>query len=129
MSNPPPLNYATPPGGPNLRDIATKQKGIILCILAEIVIFVLQFFIPLGLRPILGLVYLCAAIAATVFIFMLATTIYSTGVGVVLGILTLIPLIGLIVLLIVNGKATNILKEHGIHVGLLGANLKSVPPN
>ena len=33
------------------------------------------------------------------------------------------PYIGLIVLLVVNGKATGILKQNGIKVGLLGANL------
>jgi hypothetical protein len=44
----------------------------------------------------------------------------------VLGILTLIPLVGLIVLLIVNGKATNLLREDGIHVGLLGARMSDL---
>jgi hypothetical protein len=41
----------------------------------------------------------------------------------VLGVLALIPLVGLIVLLIVNGKATKILREHGVRVGLMGAKL------
>jgi len=45
---------------------------------------------------------------------------------VLLGILTLIPCIGLIVLLVVNGKATGILKQNGIKVGLLGANLSQI---
>ena len=52
---------------------------------------------------------------------MLALAIYGTALGIILGILTLIPLVGLIILLIVNGKATNLLREDGIHVGLLGA--------
>ena len=34
--------------------------------------------------------------------------VYSTGLGIVLGLLTLIPCVGLIVLLIVNGKATSV---------------------
>lgn len=56
-----------------------------------------------------------------VFILMLATRLYGTGTGVVLGVLTLVPLVGLIILLVVNAKATGILKKHGIKVGLLGA--------
>jgi hypothetical protein len=44
-------------------------------------------------------------------------------VGVLLGILTLIPLIGLIVLLVINGKATKVLRANGHRVGLLGASL------
>jgi hypothetical protein len=59
-------------------------------------------------------------------VFLLAIKVYSTGVGVLLGILTLVPCIGLIVLLIVNGKATGILKQNGIKVGLLGANLSQI---
>jgi hypothetical protein len=73
--------------------------------------------------PLLGVI-----VTAAVFVFMLAMAVYSTGPGVVLGILTLIPLIGLIPLLIVNGKATNILRAHKIKVGLMGANPNDVPP-
>jgi len=40
---------------------------------------------------------------------------------IVLGVLSLVPLIGLLVLLVVNGKATNILRQNDIKVGLLGA--------
>jgi hypothetical protein len=46
--------------------------------------------------------------------------------GVVLGILTLIPCIGLIALLIINGKATAVLKNHGIKVGFFGARASDV---
>src|SRR5581483_2055942 len=47
----------------------------------------------------------------------------NSGVGVLLGILALIPLINVIVLLVVNGAATRVLREHGIKVGLLGASV------
>ena len=40
--------------------------------------------------------------------------------------LALIPLIGLISLRVVNGKATRILRVNGIKVGLLGANPKGI---
>ena len=69
---------------------------------------------------------LVVGIVGTVFVFRLAIRVYSTGVGILLGVLTLIPCISLIVLLVVNGKATAILKQNGIKVGLLGANLSEV---
>jgi ABC-type enterochelin transport system permease subunit len=65
-------------------------------------------------------------LAGTVFVFLLAIKVYSTVVGVLLGFLALIPFIGLLVLLIVNGKATRTLKQKGIAVGLLGADLSQI---
>ena len=74
-----------------------------------------------------GLAVLAAAITGAVFVFMLALAVYNNATGIVLGLLTLIPLIGLIVLLIVNGKATAILRAHGIRVGLMGAKTSQIP--
>ncbi len=110
----------------DLRAVATFQKGIIVCILVYLVAVGAQFGIPPQLRPILGLGLLVLGVVSTVFVFRLAMRIYSTGVGVLLGILTLVPCVGLIVLLIVNSKATGVLKENGIKVGLLGANLSDI---
>ena len=56
-----------------------------------------------------------------VFVFLLSTRVYGSGSGIALGILTLCPCVGLISLLVVNGRASGVLKEHGIRVGLLGA--------
>jgi hypothetical protein len=38
-----------------------------------------------------------------------------------------IPLVNLIVLLTINGKATKVLRENGINVGLLGASTSEIP--
>jgi hypothetical protein len=107
----------------DLYSVAIYQKVILLCILCYLVAVVAQFALPPHLRLFLGLGFIGVAIAATVFVFMLAIKLYGVGGGVVLGILTLIPLIGLIVLLVVNGKATAVLQKRGYRVGLLGANL------
>lgn len=112
-----------------LRQVARAQKGIIFCILGQFALIPLNIALQ-SMQPdsalvpalVLGLVYLAVAITATVFMFMLALKVFSTGVGVVLGILTLIPCIGLIVLLVINQKATSILTNAGVRVGLLGAN-------
>jgi len=110
----------------DLRSVAVYQKGILVCILIYLIAVIVQFALPVELQLFIALGVLALGITATVFVFLLATKVYSMGIGVLLGILTLIPCIGLIVLLIVNGKATGILKQNGIKVGLLGADLSQI---
>ncbi len=110
----------------DLKSVAKFQKGILLCILAEMLFFGLQMGAPQQLRPVISLGFLAASLVATVFVFLLAMKVYSTGMGVFLGILSLIPCVGLLILLIVNGRATSVLKENGISVGLLGAKLSDL---
>ena len=110
----------------DLRSVAKYQKGILVCILIQLIAVICQFGVPVELRPIIGLCVLVVGLVGTVFVFLLATKVYSTGAGVLLAILTCIPCIGLIVLLVVNGKATGILKQNGVKVGLLGANLSQI---
>ena len=135
-SNPPlplpvPLGYALPPSraGPDIRKIAGMQRAVIYCILAEILIVIFRVAMNgnLTARVLIGLVYFAVGILAAVCIFGLAISLYNTALGIVLGVLTLIPGIGLVVLLIVNGKATTILRQHGLKVGLMGAKLP--PPS
>ncbi len=105
----------------DLMTIANHQKFILLCILVYMIAVVGQFLLPPDLRPLLGLSMLVVVLVSVVFVFMLAIKLSGTAVGVVQGILTFIPLIGLLVLLMVNGKATRVLRAHGVEVGLLGA--------
>jgi len=107
----------------NLYTIAVYQKVILVCILCYLGAVVFQFFIPPALRLVLGLMAVLVILTAAVFVFLLATQVYSVGLGILLGILTLVPFVGFIMLLIINGKATAVLKEHGYAVGLLGASL------
>ena len=111
----------------DLREIASRQRAIMICILIYLIAIVGQFALPPMLRIVVGLGMFAVSVVAAVFIFMLAIKLYNTGLGIVLGILTLVPIVGLIVLLIVNGKATRVLKSKGIHVGLLGANPTEIP--
>jgi len=120
-----PLDYASSDAG--LREIAGRQRAIILCILGQIFLYVIlvsmQNRAPLMLALAVLLLFLAVTLTGTVFTCLLSIKLYGTAVGVVLGILTLVPCVGLIVLLIVNGKATAILKKNGIAVGLLGAKM------
>ena len=121
MSQTPSETVSRKYGPDDLKGIASHQKVVILCILIYLIAVAAQFLLPPDLRPILGLGVLAVGIVSAVFVFRLAIRLYGTGVGVMWGVLTLIPLIGLVSLLIVNGKATRILKENGVDVGFLGA--------
>ncbi len=110
----------------DLRKVAKYQKGVITCILIQLLAIGAQFALPPELQIFLALGLLIVGITSTVFIFLLAVNVYTTGVGVLLGILALIPCIGLLVLLTVNGKATTVLRKNGIKVGLMGANLSQI---
>ncbi len=67
-------------------------------------------------------------VVAIVFVFKLAMTVFGTGLGITLGILAIIPYVSLVILLIVNHRATRTLQGNGIHVGLLGANMRDLLP-
>jgi hypothetical protein len=125
--SPPPLNYAVPQPRADLRNAALQQRALNLCILAYIIVGILSFA---GILPplLVGLLALGIIVTGAVFTFMLALSVYGTAAGIILGLLTLIPLLGLIPLLIVNGKATSLLRANGYTVGLLGANPNQVPP-
>jgi hypothetical protein len=127
------LNYATPvPPQIPIRQIAQQQRGIIYCILAEIIVVVLLVTVgrtaPL-LALALDLAYVAVMVTGAVFLFMLSISLYNTAAGIILGILSLIPLLGLLILLMVNNKATTTLREHGVRVGLMGANSATLPPD
>ena len=121
------LNYAPPPVGVDLRTIAVRQRAIMYCILGYIAMVVAQFVVPPQLQIVPALFAIAMSLTAAVFVFMLALSLYNTAVGIILGILTLIPLIGMFVLLVINGKATTVLRRHGIKVGLMGANARQIP--
>jgi hypothetical protein len=107
----------------DLRSVAKYQKGILVCILLYLIAVIFQFALPPEAMLVLIVGAVLVLVAGTSFVFLLAMKVYGTGVGILLGLLTLIPLVGLIVLLRVNAKATSVLQQNGIKVGLLGADL------
>lgn len=118
----------------DLRKVAQYQKGIIYCILANLILFVVNIAAgqagDQGTVMFLGLaiigVYLIVAIAQLAFIVLLATQVYNLGLGILFGVLSFVPCLGLILLLVVNQKATGVLQQNGIKVGLMGANMSQV---
>lgn len=110
----------------DLKSVARYQKGVIVCILIYLLAMFSQFVIPPELRMFVGIGVMFVGLTGAVFAFLLAIKTHGTGQGILLGILCLVPCVGLLVLLIINSKATSVLKQNGIKVGLLGADLKSI---
>ena len=118
---------------PEIRKIAVRQKVLLFCILIYIVCSLSLFLIPAvagdganEAAMLVSLAMLVNGVVGAVFVFLLATGVFGTAIGILLGLLALIPLVGLLVLLLVNGRATRMLRDNGISVGLLGA--KHIPP-
>jgi hypothetical protein len=112
----------------DFRRVAKFQKGFFVCVLIQLIAIIGQYALPMEIRPLLALGLLVAGIGIvrTAFVFLLTIQVYGTGVGVLLGILALVPFVNMVVLLIVNGKAASILGKNGIKFGLLGPNLSQI---
>lgn len=118
-----------------LRRTARYQRWVLLALLANILTVVVVLAgvfelakIPSAVIRILGIVRLPICIFMTLAIVLLAKQFWSFVVVVICGLLMWVPVPGvsLVMLLIVNAKATKFLREYGIKVGLLGANYKSI---
>jgi len=110
----------------DLLKVAKYQKGILVCILVYILAVAGQFALPPQIRPLVGLGVLVVGLIAAIFTILLAMKTNGTGLGIILGVLCLVPILGLLILLLVNQKATTVLQLNGIKVGLLGADLSSL---
>jgi hypothetical protein len=110
----------------DLLKVAKYQKGILVCILVYILAVAGQFALPPQIRPLVGLGVLVVGLIAAIFTILLAMKTHGTGLGIILGVLCLVPILGLLILLLVNQKATTVLQLNGIKVGLLGADLSSL---
>ena len=115
-----------------LKRIAKNQRNLCLCILLLIVGLVAHIILyqkgwtvgGIGDPSIATYISLLVNIYAAILVILLAANVYnSTIVGIILGLLCLIPCAGLLVLLAINQQATRLLKQNGIKVGLIGANL------
>lgn len=130
MSTPPVLGYAQPVRN-DVADVARLQRLSLICLLVRVVLLVaglvLPLLMPLPLRGLLSLVGLAVWVLGAVFLFRLAVRVYPKGQGIVLGILSLVPFLGMIPMLIVIRKASFILRVNGVRVGLLGASMRDVP--
>ena len=99
-----------------------------LCILGQVGVAVLNGIATAGKIPALSIVDLVLGLGVLVFMIISVTRLAKAlGLSPVLyAILMFIPCVSLLVLLSINGKATANLKQAGIKVGLLGADINSI---
>lgn len=103
-----------------ISDIAKNQRGIIFAILINILCTVVMF---LGLIPqeAVAVINLAIVICIAVFLVKLRSAMKKNVVLTVLSVICLlIPLLSLLILLVNNSYANNILKNAGLKVGLMG---------
>lgn len=112
------MDSETPGSDSAIEDVAAGQKMIIWSIVLNIV----SVMVSTGFADLWVVVALAAIALGITGLLRLAKGLgYSTATKVILVILAAIPLVSLIMLLIVNGRATKALKAAGYRVGLLGA--------
>ena len=106
---------------PNLTKIVEKQKLVIWTMLFGLIVEI-PLFVFLVIVPVLGFPLLLVYLGfRTVVAIQLGLACFKEPViAVFLGLLTLIPFFGLLVLLIINGQATATLQRFGVTVGLMG---------
>ena len=125
---PPPIPQmtkpATSPAGYALKTIAVKQKMVFYLILSMILgSFLLaadDFLAAFG-----AFVMLVLSITAVVFVYQLATAL-RLGFAGLWAFASVLPCAGLLVMFVVTNKATKVLKENGITIGLMGVSSKQI---
>ena len=97
----------------DLRAIALRQRAVICCILAFIVVALSGLAIPEGGHAtviVQGVLLLAFMVAGVIFALMLSVAVYrNPATGVIGGILMFFPLFGLLVLVVINIDAVKIL--------------------
>ena len=132
---PPPSQYPSNYPRPDLsndrqilREIATSQRQVIYCVLAQIVLVVLNMVLRSAPNIIVAIVFLVLGVALLVYtISSVARLAKSLGESAVLYIILMfIPCVSLIMLLMLSGKANTRLSAAGVKVGMLGADPNSI---
>ena len=109
-----------------LREIALYQKALIAFIIVYLCLIGSQYLLREEDRIYLLISVVPILLSAALLVFLLLTKVANSGLGVALAVLTLVPCVGLIVLVVANIKATSALNENGIRVGFFGASLSDI---
>jgi hypothetical protein len=119
-------------GAPNreeLRLVAKYQRWVmssLVTMVASNMAYIAATVAAPHLRGIMLIQMLVAVGCSIVSVALLASRIMNRAVGVLCGVLMLVPCVSLITLLIVNHKATLYLQSWGVKVGFLGANPNAI---
>ena len=119
--------------GPNIRKVGLAQRLLIWVMLASIVVMLASM---VGAALVVGSLDAHLVVPAMIMtipfqlycVYKLAKALdMATGIAVLWLVSMLIPLVSLVCLLVLNGKATRTLKSAGIRVGLMGASVAELP--
>ena len=107
---------------PDADKIAGSQRNLLVAYATYIVLALLQARLEgSNYELVVGILLILSVLAVVITCALLAFRIFGKPVATLLTALSIIPLVNLIVLLIVNGKATKTLRENGYTVGFFGA--------
>jgi hypothetical protein len=118
-----------------LKQIASHHRNIQVCVLLIIGCWIgIALMIPAArepsTRPVLGLISLifvavfwAGVVGLMIYAFLLGRQLYNTGIAILLAVLMLLPCANLLIALFVSQRASQLLKDNGYEVGLLGAKM------
>ncbi|HEY2411940.1 MAG TPA: hypothetical protein VGI40_06845 [Pirellulaceae bacterium] len=116
-----------------LRRVALQQRWMLYVLLTQIVSGLYCSFAQVAQSFHVGtqrasevlllyLPYWAAAIFCLVRVFLLAKELMHIVIAMICAVLTLMPCISILITLVLSRRATRLLKQHGVKVGLMGAN-------
>lgn len=121
----------------DLHRVAIFQKGLIYSIAVSLLAYIGLVVLaatadgsPMSIRLIavlMAMVLFVAGCAGTAFVFLLSVKVNGIVWGLIMGLVSLVPCLGLLALLTVNEKGTKVLRANGIKVGLFGARMSDLP--
>ncbi len=110
---------------PDILTVATRQRAMMMTLLAYIAVIIGTMFLPV-VRQNEFLLMIPVVLAIVFFTARLCWVVYGKGPAILMTVLCCIPYVSIIIMLLVSSRATKMLKEKGLKVGLLGANIKEV---
>lgn len=75
---------------------------------------------------ILGILLIILMLAVIVFTFRLVSQVYGIIFGIIMILLSVVPIINLLVILAASSRASKLIKKNGFKIGIAGANIKSI---
>ena len=96
--------------------VARNQKYLIWTIVAQ----AMSFIAMLVLGPLASFLLMACVVCQAFFVFKISTSVFQDPTGIIMGIASLIPFVGLVALLVINSTATARLQAAGVKIGLMG---------